>query len=41
MARRSGMSRGHSRSVFRKGAMRVHPKNALGQAGPMRGGIRL
>lgn len=40
MARRGKMSRGHSRSQFRKGAMNVHPKN-LYTAGPMRGGIRL
>lgn len=41
MARRGKMSRGHSRQVFRKGAMRVHRKNALDSAMPMRGGIRL
>lgn len=40
MARRSRMSRGHSRHVFRKGAQRVHPKNRMDVA-PMRGGIRL
>lgn len=37
--RRKPMSKGHSRSVFRKGADRVHPKNGL--QGLMRGGIRL
>lgn len=41
MARRGKMSRGHSREVFRKGALRVHGKNVLGSAMPMRGGIRL
>lgn len=41
MARRGRMSRGHSRSSFRKGAMNVHPKNNVSVAGPMRGGIRL
>lgn len=39
MARRSKMSRGHSRQVFSKGARRVHPKNVV--SNPMRGGIRL
>jgi hypothetical protein len=39
--RRGRMSRGESRSNFRKGAMRVHPKNSVSPAGPMRGGIRL
>lgn len=38
--RRESMGRGESRSVFRQGANRVHPKNSmLGR--PMRGGIRL
>lgn len=40
MARRARMSKGHSRSVFRKGADRVHRKNLV-QGDPMRGGIRL
>lgn len=39
MSRRGRMPRGHSRHVFRKGAMNVHPKNA--PAFMMRGGIRL
>lgn len=38
MSRRGGMSRGHSRKVFRRGAMRVHPRNVAPP--PMRGGIR-
>lgn len=41
MARRGRMSRGASRHNFRRGAMRVHPKNTLGVVGAMRGGIRL
>lgn len=41
MARRGRMSRGASRHNFRRGAMRVHPKNNVSPAGPMRGGIRL
>lgn len=41
MARRGRMSRGQSRSNFRHGAQRVHPKNNVSVAGPMRGGIRL
>lgn len=40
MARRGGMSRGHSRKVFTRGAQRVNRRN-LTVAGPMRGGIRL
>lgn len=40
MARRGRMPRGHSRRVFRRGAMNVHPKNLM-QAMPSRGGIRL
>lgn len=41
--RRGRMSRGHSRRVFSRtaGGQRVHPKNGLFNAGPMRGGIRL
>lgn len=39
MSRRSGMSRSHSKAVFRKGARNVHPKNL--RSNPMRGGIRL
>lgn len=38
MSRRGGMSRGHSKKVFRKSARGTHWKNV---AGPMRGGIRL
>lgn len=38
--RRSRMSRGESKFVFRQGAERVHPRNSL-QGRPMRGGIRL
>lgn len=38
MARRARMSKGHSRSVFRKGVERVHRKNFVNA---MRGGIRL
>lgn len=42
MARRRGrMPYGHSKRVFRKGAVNVHPKNNVSVAGPMRGGIRL
>lgn len=41
MARRGRMARGHSRKVFTRGAQRVHGKNAVTTAGPMRGGIRL
>lgn len=41
MRKRSKMAHGHSQSVFRKGAMRVHPKNSIGSGAPMRGGIRL
>lgn len=41
MARRGKMNRGYSRKVFRRGAERVHSKNALGSGAPMRGGIRL
>lgn len=42
MRKRGGMSRGHSKSVFRKGAQRVHRKNGmLNSSNPMRGGIRL
>lgn len=41
MSKRAKMNRHHSRKVFTKGAQRVHPKNAMGQGGPMRGGIRL
>lgn len=37
--RRESLSRGASRSVFRKGVMREHPKNRYDR--PMRGGIRL
>jgi len=37
--KRGGMSRGHSRKVFRKGAQRVHGRNV--SPAPMRGGIRL
>lgn len=40
MAKRFGMSRGHSRSTFARGAQRIHQKNSL-RAMPMRGGIRL
>lgn len=38
MARRSSMSRGHSKKVFTKAAQRVHSVNSYR---PMRGGIRL
>lgn len=38
MRKRGSMSRGYSKKVFRKGAQRIHAKNA---AAPMRGGIRL
>lgn len=38
--RRHGMSRGGSRSMFRRGASRVHRKNLM-LGSPMRGGIRL
>lgn len=41
MAKRMKMARGHSRKVFSRGAMRVHPKNALRDGGFQRGGIRL
>lgn len=40
MAFRSKLGRGKSRKVFRRGAERVHRKNAL-LGSPMRGGIRL
>lgn len=39
MLKRERMSSSHSKSVFRKGAMRVHKRNGL-HDGPMRGGIR-
>lgn len=39
MARRSGMSKSHSKSSFRKTADLVHKKNL--QRKPMRGGIRM
>lgn len=38
--KRKKMSRGASRRVFTKGAMRVHRKN-VPKSAPMRGGIRL
>lgn len=38
--KRFKMSSKHSKSVFRRGATRVHPKNNIG-VNPMRGGIRL
>lgn len=41
MARRSKMSRKKSRRSFTKNAQRVHGKNLVSIAGPMRGGIRL
>lgn len=39
MRRRMKMRKRNSRSVFRRGATAVHPKNL--SVGPMRGGIRL
>lgn len=42
--RRSRMSRGRSKSSFRRGAARVHGLNSLSSSGSryvMRGGIRL
>lgn len=39
MAKRSKMSKKHSRKVFTNTAKRVHPKNAM--PNPMRGGYRL
>lgn len=44
MHKRSKMSRGFSKKLFRVGAQRVHPKNGLGMSSSsfnMRGGIRL
>lgn len=38
MGRRAKMSKGFSKTVFRRGADRVHGKNNIS---PMRGGIRL
>jgi len=40
MAKRGRMAKGHSKSNFRAGAQRVHPKNRA-RPGSMRGGIRL
>lgn len=39
--RRHKMNRRRSERSFTSGANRVHPKNSLSGAGPMRGGIRL
>lgn len=43
MAKRYKLSLGHSRGMFSRHAMRVHPLNGAltGPGGPMRGGIRL
>lgn len=44
MARRHKMGRTHSKKMFSRNALRVHPFNAgimTGPGGPMRGGIRL
>ncbi len=40
MPKRQSMGKSHSRKVFTKGALRVHPKNGL-RSVVMRGGIRL
>lgn len=39
--RRKALSRSHSKGMFTRHALRVHPKNMMNFAGPMRGGIRL
>lgn len=39
--RRHKMGRRGSEKYFTRSANRVHPKNSLSGAGPMRGGIRL
>lgn len=44
MAKRHKLGLSHSKKMFTRGAMRVHPRNApmlTGPGGPMRGGIRL
>jgi len=39
MSRRARMSKGRSKKIFSRGAMRVHSRN-LNTTNPMRGGIR-
>ena len=41
MKKRHKMSRHKSKRSFKKGAVRVHPKNNLRSTSAMRGGIRL
>lgn len=41
MAKRRSMKRGSSKKLFSGSAQRVHPKNLLNSAMPMRGGYRL
>lgn len=42
MGKRHGLDRRSSQGMFRRTADYIHPKNGLrGNAGPMRGGIRL
>lgn len=40
MARRGKLGKRKSKKLFRKGALQVHPRNAM-RSVPMRGGIRL
>lgn len=41
MAKRHKMGRSQSKRNFTRNAVKVHRKNSLQFAGPMRGGIRL
>lgn len=41
MAKRRSMKRGSSEKLFSNTARRVHPKNVINSAMPMRGGYRL
>lgn len=41
MSKRKPMKRGTSKKLFSKTAPKVHPKNMINSAMPMRGGYRL